>query len=161
MQLRVVTDQPWDVKADVLAIPIVGEPAFDGPLGELDRRIGGELEALAAFGELAGKRFTRRPSRARASCPRAGVVTVSAGDAAKLDRETVVHVGAAAEHRLGGRQATTLAVWSDAARRRPRRRRDRPSPSSSPAASSRAASTRRRLYRDRTSTTRAAAASTS
>jgi len=26
-----VTDQPWDVKADVLAIPIVGEPAFDGP----------------------------------------------------------------------------------------------------------------------------------
>ena len=26
MQLRVVTDQPWDVKADVLAVPIVGEP---------------------------------------------------------------------------------------------------------------------------------------
>ena len=50
MQLRVVTDQPWDVKADVLAIPIVGEPAFDGPLGELDRRAGGELQALAAFG---------------------------------------------------------------------------------------------------------------
>ena len=38
MQLRVVTDQPWDVPADVLAIPIVGEPAFDGPLGEVDRR---------------------------------------------------------------------------------------------------------------------------
>ena len=42
MQLRVVTDQPWDVKADVLAIPIVGDPAFDGPLGEIDRRSGGE-----------------------------------------------------------------------------------------------------------------------
>ena len=50
MQLRVVTDQPWDVKADVLVIPIVGEAAFDGPLGELDRRTGGELQALAAFG---------------------------------------------------------------------------------------------------------------
>ena len=58
MQLRVVTDQPWDVKADVLAIPIVGEPAFDGPLGELNRRTGGELAALAAFGELRAKRFT-------------------------------------------------------------------------------------------------------
>jgi hypothetical protein len=52
VQLRVVTDQPWDVKADVLAIPIVGEPAFEGPLDELDRRTGGELRALAAFGEL-------------------------------------------------------------------------------------------------------------
>ena len=67
VQLRVVTDQPWDVKADVLAVPIVGEPAFDGPLGELDRRTGGELAALAAFGELRAKRFTRR-SRRPASC---------------------------------------------------------------------------------------------
>ena len=46
VQLRVVTDQPWDVPADVLVIPIVGEPAFDGPLGELNRRSGGELAAL-------------------------------------------------------------------------------------------------------------------
>ena len=45
MQLRVVTDQPWDVKADVLAIPIVGDLAFDGPLGEIDWRVGGELKA--------------------------------------------------------------------------------------------------------------------
>ena len=58
MQLRVVTDQPWDVPADVLVIPIVGEPAFEGPLGELNRRSGGELAALAAFGELRAKRFT-------------------------------------------------------------------------------------------------------
>ena len=50
MQLRVVTDQPWDVPADVLAIPIVGEPAFDGPLGEVDRRVGGELQSLVDSG---------------------------------------------------------------------------------------------------------------
>ena len=43
MQLRVVTDQPWDVPADVLVVPVAAEPAFDGPLGELDRRAGGEL----------------------------------------------------------------------------------------------------------------------
>ena len=59
MQLRVVTDQPWDVPADVLAVPILGkDPAFQGPLGELDRRSGGELRSLAAFGELRGKRFS-------------------------------------------------------------------------------------------------------
>ena len=43
MQIRVVTDQPWDVPADVLVVPIAAKPAFDGPLGELDRRTGGEL----------------------------------------------------------------------------------------------------------------------
>ena len=49
MQLRAVADQPWDVQADVLVVPIVGEPAFSGPLDELDRRSGGELRALAEF----------------------------------------------------------------------------------------------------------------
>ena len=58
MQLRVVTDQPWDVKADVLVIPIVGDPTFEGPLDELDRRAGGELRALAGFKELTGKRYS-------------------------------------------------------------------------------------------------------
>jgi leucyl aminopeptidase len=110
VQLRVVTDQPWDVKADVLAIPIVGEPTFDGPLAELDRRSGGELAALAAFGELRSKRYTS--SLAPSGELAAGrLLTISAGEAAMVDRETVVHVGAAAEHRLGGRNARSLAVW--------------------------------------------------
>jgi leucyl aminopeptidase len=110
VQLRVVTDQPWDVKADVLAIPIVGEPAFDGPLGELNRRSGGELATLAAFGELRAKRFTSTIA-APGELAAGRLLTVSAGDAAQLDRETVLHVGAAAEHRLGGRTARTLAIW--------------------------------------------------
>jgi hypothetical protein len=66
VQLRVVIDQPWGVPADVLVIPIVGEPAFEGPLGELNRRSGGELAALAAFGELrrsASRRRSPRPGR--------------------------------------------------------------------------------------------------
>ena len=110
MQLRVVTDQPWDVKADVVAIPIVGEPAFDGQLGELNRRTGGELATLAAFGELRSKRYASAvvaPGETAAG----RILTVSAGEADKLDRETVLHVGAAAEHRLGGRHARSLAVW--------------------------------------------------
>jgi leucyl aminopeptidase len=110
VQLRVVTDQPWDVKADVLAVPIVGEPAFEGPLDELDRRTGGELRALAAFGELRPKRFTS--SLAASGETGAGrVLTLSAGDGDALDRETVLHVGAAIQHRLGGRKASSLAVW--------------------------------------------------
>ena len=38
-------------------------------------------------------------------------MTVSAGAAGDLDRETILHVGAAAQHRLGGRHAASLAIW--------------------------------------------------
>ena len=110
MQLRVVTDQPWDVKADVLAIPIVGDPAFDGPLGEIDRRVGGELKSLTAFKEITGKRYWTAVA-SPGDLPAGRVVTVGAGDPAKLDRETVVRIGASAERRLRGREAKTLALW--------------------------------------------------
>ena len=57
MELRVVSDQPWDVAADVLAVPFAGRPAFDGVIGEIDRRSGGTLAALAAFGEFKADRY--------------------------------------------------------------------------------------------------------
>ena len=53
MQLRVAIDQPWDVAADVLVVPVIADPAFDGPLGELDRRAGGELQSLTEQAYLA------------------------------------------------------------------------------------------------------------
>ena len=46
MQIRVVSDQPWSVRADVLAVPITSdEPAEpDAPtLVELDRRLDGAI----------------------------------------------------------------------------------------------------------------------
>jgi len=110
VQLRVVTDQPWVVPADLLVVPIVGEPAWDGPLGEIDRRANGELQALHAFGELRAKRFTS--SLAASGAVKASrILTISAGDPVDLDRETVVHVGAAAAHRLSGRVTRSMAVW--------------------------------------------------
>ena len=110
MQLRVVTDQPWDVVADVLVIPVAVQPAFDGPLGELDRRSGGELSALAAFRELSGKRFSTSLA-ASGELPAGRLLTVGIGDPATVDRETVVRVAASAERRLGGRIVRSLAVW--------------------------------------------------
>lgn len=112
MQLRVVTDRPWEVKADVLVVPIVGEPRFEGPLDEIDRRSGAELRALAAFGELKGKRYSTTVGAA-GDVPVVRLLTVGAGEPAKLDRETVVHLAAAAIRRLGGRKAKHLAIWID------------------------------------------------
>jgi leucyl aminopeptidase len=110
VQVRVVTDQPWDVDADVLAVPVLEEPAFEGPLGEIDKRSGGELRSLADFGELSGKRYSA--ALAASGEVKAGrLVVIGAGEAAKLDRETVVRIGAAIERRLGGRNVKRLAIW--------------------------------------------------
>jgi leucyl aminopeptidase len=110
MQLRVVVDQPWDVPADVLAVPYIGEPRFEGPLAELDRRAGGELAALAAFGELKAERYGAVVTGAGEL--RAGrVLAIAAGDAETITRQVVVRIGAAIERRLAGRTVKSLAVW--------------------------------------------------
>jgi leucyl aminopeptidase len=110
VQLRVVTDQPWDVKADVLVVPILGDPLFEGPLGELDRRTGGALSALATFRELSPKRYSTALVAA-GDLPASWVLAIAAGDPGSIDREVVARIGAAAERRLGGRPARTLAFW--------------------------------------------------
>ncbi|MFL5678854.1 MAG: leucyl aminopeptidase family protein [Chloroflexota bacterium] len=112
MQVRVITDQPWDVPADVLVVPVAPDPTFDGPLGELDRRSGGELSALSAFGEIRGKRYAAAIA-AGGEARAARILTVGLGDAATVDREVVVRIGAASVRRLGGRSVHRLAVWLD------------------------------------------------
>ena len=110
MQLRVVGDYPWDVAADVLAVPFIGEPRFEGALAELDRRAGGELTALAAFGELKSERYGTVLTGAGEL--RAGrVLAVGAGDADGITRQVVVRVGSTIERRLAGRKVKTMAVW--------------------------------------------------
>ena len=53
MQLRVVVDQPWDVPADVLAVPFIGEPRFQGPLAEIDKPLNFEMAATADMMRIA------------------------------------------------------------------------------------------------------------
>ena len=109
MQLRVVADQPWQVSVDLLAVPILGDPAWDGVLGEIDRRSGGELRAQHAFGELAAKCFSAAIV-ANGDLPAGRVLAIGAGPAADLDRRTVVQLGAAIERRLAGRVVRSLAI---------------------------------------------------
>ena len=110
MQLRVVADQPWDVQADVLVVPIVGEPAFSGPLGEIDHRSGGELRELETFRELRRKRYSSALAAA-GELPVKRIVTVAVGNADSVDREVVVRVASSAMRRLAGRHASRLAFW--------------------------------------------------
>ena len=110
MQLRVVTDQPWDVPADVLVVPVAATPAFEGQLGELDRRAGGEIQALVAFGEIRRRRY-RAVLASGGGSRSERILVVGMGEPSALDRETVVRVAAAAERRLGGRTVHRLAIW--------------------------------------------------
>ena len=110
MQLRVVVDQPWDVAADVLAVPFAGEFVPKGVLAEIDKRAGGELAAQAAFGELKAERYsTAVMSSGELRAPR--LLAIAAGEADTITRQVVVRIGSAIERRLAGRNVKTLAVW--------------------------------------------------
>ncbi len=110
MQIRVVIGQPWEAAADLLVIPVVGEPAFSGELDELDRRTGGELRALAAFGELRPKRYGTALA-APGDLPAKRVLAVSGGDAEEFDREIARKLAATALRRLVNREVRSVAVW--------------------------------------------------
>jgi leucyl aminopeptidase len=110
MQLRLVTDQPWDVAADLLVVAIAADGPLDGPLGELDRRLGGELSALSALGELQGKRYASTLTGA-AGILASRLLLVGLGDPSELDRETARKVAATAVRRLAGRKVGRLAIW--------------------------------------------------
>jgi leucyl aminopeptidase len=110
VKVRVVTEQPWDVSADILVVPVLGEPPLGGAVAELDRRAGGEIGSLVAFGELGSKRFGTVLAGAGETKP-GRLLAILCGKPDALDREAVVHVGASAERRLGGRTVRSLAIW--------------------------------------------------
>src|SRR5664279_771212 len=101
MQLRVVTDQPWNVPADILVLPFVGDPVFEGELAEIDRRAGGELHVLAAFRELRTERYETALSSA-GQLPVGRLLAIAAGPPAALDGtgDAVVEAGPPAVEEL-------------------------------------------------------------
>lgn len=112
MQIRIVTGQPWEAQADLLVVPVVGEPAFEGAMDALDRRTGGELRALAAFGELRAKAHATALA-APGDLPFGRVLAVSAGPADRVDRELARRLAGTAIRRLVGRSVASVAVWLD------------------------------------------------
>ncbi|HEY2915724.1 MAG TPA: M17 family peptidase N-terminal domain-containing protein [Candidatus Limnocylindrales bacterium] len=118
MQIRVALARPWEVPADVLVVPVLDDAALTGPAAELDKRSGGQLGALLAFGELGSKRYSTvlagTPSDAGSADRHAAhLLAVRATAATSLDRETIVHAAGAAMRRLSGRSVKRLAVWLD------------------------------------------------
>ena len=110
MQIRVVTARPWEVPANLLIVPVVGDPAFTDELDELDRRSGGELRALHGFGELRSKTYAAALG-APGDLPVQRVLAVSGGKAEDFNREIARRLASASLRRLIGRKVGTVAVW--------------------------------------------------
>jgi leucyl aminopeptidase len=109
MQTRVLVGQPWDVAADVLAVPIPRDEQLPATVAAIDGRLEGELTAYRTLGELRGSPWSsvllRSPGLAAPWTLAMGI-----GDAAAFDRLAAVRLGAAVERRLAERQVRTLAV---------------------------------------------------
>jgi leucyl aminopeptidase len=113
MQIRVVSDQPWSVSADLLAVPIFSEE-YQGPdasaLGELDRRLDGAIAEYRRFGEVDAERFRRVLLRGR-DLGAAWVLAVGGGSLDAFDALAAYRVAASVERRLAGRTVSRLAFW--------------------------------------------------
>jgi len=110
VQIRVVTGRPWEAAVDLLVVPVLGAPVFEDELDELDRRTGGELRALASFGELRPKRYATALA-APGDVPVRRVLAVSGGEASIFDREIARRLASTALRRLIGRSVGSVAVW--------------------------------------------------
>jgi leucyl aminopeptidase len=110
VQIRVVTGRPWEAAADLLVVPVLGAPSFEDELDGLDRRTGGELRALAEFGELRPKRYATALA-APGDVPVRRVLLVSGGKAVEFDREIARRLAATALRRMIGRHVGSVAIW--------------------------------------------------
>jgi leucyl aminopeptidase len=110
VKVRVVFDPPWEAAADVLVVPIIGDPEFAGELGGLDRRTGGELQAVLAFGEPGSRRYGSALAAA-GDLPVQRVLLIAGGPVDTFGREAARRLAAAALRRLTGRKVGSLAVW--------------------------------------------------
>ncbi len=113
MQIRVVSDQPWSVPADVLAVPVLAEdpgPADAAVLAELDRRMGGTIAEYRRLGEVAPKPYHAALLRGREMAP-GWVLAIGAGEVGAFDRLVAYRLAAAIERRLAGLHVSRLAIW--------------------------------------------------
>lgn len=108
MEIRVVDALPWDVPADVLAVPIQPGPP-GAALAELDRRLEGALTAHRQLGLLKDKPWATALVRA-AGIGADWVLALGVGEAAGFDPLTAYRFGAVAERRLSGLAVRRLAV---------------------------------------------------
>ena len=94
MRISVTTREPWDVKADLLTVAIPADREPDNALGELDRRLGGDLGALRLLREQTGEAYVGTVVRGR-QMGADWLLAMGIGDLDAFDRLAALRFGAA------------------------------------------------------------------
>jgi leucyl aminopeptidase len=109
MRLNVETRLPWDIEADVLAVPVTTGVDLPGYLTEIDRRLGGAIEAMRTLGAIKGTLWEARLIPAtQMGVP--FVLAVGVGDGRTIDRVGARRLGAVIVRSLTGCDVRRLAV---------------------------------------------------
>ena len=109
MRLNVEERLPWDIEADVLALPVPSGNEMPEVLAEVDRRLGGAIEALRTLGAIKGTLWEARLIPAAQMGVRF-VLAVGIGDGRKIDRLGARRLGAVIVRSLTGCDVRRLAV---------------------------------------------------
>ena len=109
MRLNVVSDLPWDVRADVLAVAVPNDRQLPEYVTEIDRRLDGAIEAMRTLGAIKGAIWEARLIPGREMGARF-VLAVGIGDGQKLDRMGARRLGGVIVRKLMGCHVEHLAV---------------------------------------------------
>lgn len=109
MRVTVVREQPWEPRVDVLALPLTSATRQSELLTEIDRRLGGGMEALRSLGAIKGQAWKASLIPAQDMGPRF-VLVVGIGEPGTFDRVAALRLGAAIERRLSGCDVRRLSI---------------------------------------------------
>jgi leucyl aminopeptidase len=109
MRVSVSTEAPWDVRADVLAVPVTSEPSLPPYAGLVDARVGGSVEELRRIGALKGTPWKGVLVPVEGIGSRF-VLAIGVGTPDAFDRIASLRLGAAIERRLSGCDVRRLAI---------------------------------------------------
>jgi leucyl aminopeptidase len=110
MRMTVESRLPWDIAADVLAVPVPADDEVPAYLAELDRRLGGAIGELRSVGAAQGKLWGVRLLAARDMAARL-ILLVGVGDGSAIDRLGGRRLGAVMVKQLAGLDVGSLAVY--------------------------------------------------
>jgi len=109
MRLNVETKPPWDIEADVLAVTVPAAVEMSEYLAEVDRRLGGALEAMRDLGAIKGTLWEARLIPATGMGARF-VLAVGIGDGHTIDRVGARRLGGVIVRSLTGCDVRRLTV---------------------------------------------------
>jgi leucyl aminopeptidase len=109
MRLNIETSYPWEIDADVLAVPVPVDDELPPYVAELDRRLGGTIESLRTLGAIKGSLWEARLMPVEGMGVRF-ILAVGIEDGRSLDRLGARRLGAVIVRSLTGCDVRHLAV---------------------------------------------------